>query len=121
MAMKTVKIEYEEVNLETPEMMIMSVSIDKDLRIKRKLFLYELAECEGLNDKFNKYLDSDKYLKSNTYLSPIMIKLNDKEYAEVSQYFSTDTIYEEIIFSEDYKFLNAKMSLLKQDPKFWET
>lgn len=118
--MKTVRIEYEEINLETPELMLMSVCIDKELKNKRKLYLYELAGAEGLNNKFLQHLDSDKYLKCKDYLSPIILKLSNEEYEELVEYLSGETIFEEELFLNDLKFLNAKMMLLKQDPKFWE-
>ena len=121
MAMKTIKIEYESLDFETIEMTRMSIAIDFKLEKKRRLFLYELGSCEGLNVKLQKHLNSDKFLKAKDYLSPIILKLNDEEYNEVKEYLSSDTVYEELEFEESCKFLNAKMSLLKQDVKFWET
>jgi len=119
--MKKIKIIYEEINLETTELMIMSISIDKEFKKKAKLYLYELGSIEGLSKKLEEYLNSDKYIKSPTYLEPIFLNLTNDEYVEVVEYLKEPTVYEEVMFQDDVKFLNARISLLKQDVKFWET
>jgi len=120
MTIRKIQIEYEELNSQTTELTVMSISIDyPSFLSSRKIYLYEIASIESINSKLENYLNSEKYLRSLDYLSPIYLTLNKKEFNELEEYLKEQTIYEEIIFNEDYARLNMAINIYRQDPKFW--
>lgn len=131
--MKKVKIEYEYLNAHKSEFIVMSISTDfPKFSKKRKLYLYELGSIAPINIKMQNYLDSDKHLSANNYLSPIVLNLTNAEFNEVQDYLLMEddevsgtlidrpTAYEDVEFFEDYARVNMAINILRKDPKFWE-
>ena len=63
----------------------------------------------------------DELIEYNILDDFAIINIDNEGFNELKEFLSSETMYEEAKFNDDYKLLNQLINVYKNNPKFWET